>query len=118
MKIVKSKNWIRLRGQVISANEVCKIDTLISDKERVFFVPETDEEKDFLYLDTMFLITLLPYGPVSHNPDDEWGWRFYPEKNEEDVKIFVDGIKKIMASVYNTGVENIYGKKAKERVLN
>lgn len=37
MKLVKTTNWIRLRGQVGPKNEICKIDTPVTDKERVFF---------------------------------------------------------------------------------
>ncbi len=44
MKLLKTSNWIRLRGQ-FEADTICKIDSPVSDKERVFFVPETDDEK-------------------------------------------------------------------------
>ena len=47
MKYIKSSDWVRLRGQIGANNEICKIDTLVSDKERVFFVPETADELAF-----------------------------------------------------------------------
>jgi len=111
MKLVKTFNWIRLRGQIGPKNEICKIDTPVSDRERAFFIPETDEEKTFLSIDMALGLTNLPYGPSSHNPDDPWGWRFYANRTEDDMKIFADSIKQTMENVYNDGLAQIKDKK-------
>lgn len=72
MKLIKTSNWVRLRGQIGSNNEVCKLDSLVTDKERVFFVPETDDEKTFFSMDMALNITNIPQGPTAHNPDGPW----------------------------------------------
>lgn len=111
MKLVKSSNWIRLRGQLGPKNETCKIDTPVTDKERLFFVPETEDEKTFLTIDTVLGLTNVPLGPTSHNPDDPWGWRFYANRTEDDMKIFAESIKEIMNSIYNQGLAQTKDKK-------
>ncbi len=110
MKLVKSSKWIRLCGQVGPNKEICKIDTPVFDKERVFYVPETEEEKAFLSIDMALKLTNIPYGPSSHNPDEPWGWRFYSGRTEADMKKFADGIIETMGTVYNHGVSALSGK--------
>ena len=111
MKLVKTTNWIRLRGQLGPKNEICKIDTPVTDKERVFFVPETEDEKTFFSVDMALGLTNIPHGPTSHNPDDPWGWRFYASRTEEDMKVFADSIKQTMEDVYNQGLAQMKDKK-------
>lgn len=112
MKYVKTSNWVRLRGQVGPNNEICKIDSLVTEKERVFFVPETDDEKTFFSVDMALGITGIPYGPTTHNPD-EWGWRFFADKSEDDMKVFADGVKQAVENVYNQGLAQ-----QKDKILN
>lgn len=111
MKLIKTSAWIRLKGQDGPKNEICKIDTPVSDKERAFFVPETDEEKTFLSIDMALNFTGIPYGPTSHNPDDPWGWRFLGSRTEEDMRVFAESVKETMANVYNEGLAQIKDKK-------
>lgn len=111
MKLVKSSTWIRLRGQEGPNKEVCKIDTPVSDKERVFFVPETEDEKTFFAIDMALNLSGVPYGPSSHNPDDPWGWRFYSSRTEEDMEQFALSIKETMDDVYNWGLAQMKDKK-------
>lgn len=116
MKLVKSSKWVRLRGQIGPNNEVCKLDTPVSDKERAFFVPESEREKTFFQLDSMLNLTGIPQGPTSHNPDDPWGWRFYASRTEEDMANFVKGLEKTMGDIYDKGVAG--AKTGKTTLLN
>lgn len=111
MKLIRSKNWIRLRGQVGPNKEIAKIDTPVSDKERVFFIPETEEEKTYFSIDMALNLTNIPQGPSSHNPDEPWGWRLYPSRTEEDMKRFAESIHEVMNTVYNQGIASLTGKK-------
>lgn len=111
MKLIKSSNWIRLRGQEGPNKEICKIDTLVENKERVFFIPETEDEKTFFTIDMALGLSNAPFGPSSHNPDEPWGWRFYANRTEEDMKKFAESIKEMMDSVYNQGLAQLKDKK-------
>lgn len=118
MKLVKSDTWWRLRGQLGPNNEMCKIDTLVTGNPRVFFLPETEEEKTFFNLDIMMYLTLSAYGPSTSNPDDPWGWRFFPElATEEVMKKFEQKISDYMIEAY----KNMHAAKqdgAKPPILN
>lgn len=111
MKYVKTSNWIRLRGQEGPNKEICKIDTAVTEKERVFFVPETEEEKAFFNMDTLLGFTKVPYGPTSHNPDEPWGWRFFANRTEEDMQKFAEGVNATMKNIYEYGLLESTGKK-------
>lgn len=104
MKYIKTAEWIRLRGQIGPKKEICKIDTPVTGKERVFFIPETEDEKTFFTIDMALNLTGIPYGPTSHNPDEPWGWRFYADKTEEDMKRFADSVNTTMSTVYDQGL--------------
>lgn len=95
MKFLKTSEWIRIRGQMGPNNEICKIDTAVSDKERVFYIPETDDEKSFFNLDMLIGFTGIPYGPTSHSPD-EWGWRLFAHRTEQDMVEFSERINELM----------------------
>lgn len=119
MKFIKTDKWIRLRGQIGPNSERCKIDTPVTDKDRVFFVPETEEELEFFAIDTTLGFTGIPHGPCSHNPDQEnWGWRFYPDRTEEDMKKFADSITASMKSMYENGVASTTEEDGKKTILN
>ena len=105
MKLVKTSNWIRLRGQLAANNEICKIDTAVFDKERVFFVPETDDERTFFSIDSALAITSIPCGPTTHNPDESWGWRFFADKTEDDMKNFTYSIKQYIERMLDNALE-------------
>ena len=93
MKIVKSSDWIRLRGQIaLNAKDPCKIDTPIFGEERFFIIPETEIEKQFFQQDSTMYITGYLFGPVTHDPDREWGWRFEKEITAEQVMDFSNSI--------------------------
>jgi hypothetical protein len=111
MKFVKTTNWVRLRGQEGPNNEICKLDTPVTDKERVFFIPETEDEMTFFSIDMALSLTGIPYGPSSHNPDDPWGWRLYASRTEDDMKAFAEGVKKMLDNVYNQGLAFLKDKK-------
>ena len=104
MKLVKSSTWYRLRGQLGPNNEVAKIDTLVTERSRVFFVPETEEEKTFFGIDMALNLTQVPHGPCSDDANGEWGWRWYDSKTEEDCQKFAESIKNTMANVYENGL--------------
>ena len=100
MKIVKSSEWVRLRGQLAEEKKICIIDTQVIDKPRTFIVPETVIEKEFFDLDMMVVITGCPFGPVSHNPDGDWGWRCMNEiVTDQFLKNFSEKVNKYMAGV-------------------
>lgn len=111
MKLVKTTNWIRLRGQVGPKNEICKIDTPVTDKERVFFCAGNRRRKKLLSIDMALQLTGIPYGPSSHNPDDPCGWRFYANRTEADMMEFATTIKQMMENVYNEGLAHQRNKK-------
>lgn len=117
MKFVKTDKWVRLRGQVGPNNERCKLDTAVENKDRVFFVPETEAEKEFFDIDTTLGITNIPHGPTSHSPD-EWGWRFYPDRTEDDMKKFADSIASYMKTIYEQGVASTTEDPSKKTILN
>lgn len=109
MKLIKSKNWIRLRGQVpLDANAPCKIDTPIFNEERVFFVPETEMELGFFKADQMIGITGMAIGPTTHDPDQEWGWRFSNDVDEEKMRVLETSIEDYMQNAleYYKSIEN------------
>ncbi len=118
MKFIKTDKWIRLRGQIGPNNERCKIDTLVVDKERIFFIPETEEEIDFFNIDTALSFTGIPYGPSSHNPDEPWGYRFYPDRTEMDMEKFANSINASMKNMYENGVASITEEDGKKTILN
>lgn len=111
MKLAKSSMWIRLEGQRGPNNEVCKVDTKVSGKARVFFIPETEDEKTFLTIDLALGLTKAPIGPSSHNPEEPWGWRFYASRTEKDMLDFVENIKQTMEDIYTQGLAQIKDKK-------
>ena len=105
MKFVKSDEWIRLRGQIpLNSKSGCKIDTAISGEERVFFVPETEAEKSFFEMDKIYILTGMPYGPASHDPDGDWGWRLTANVIESDMEAFASGIEKAARTLYADGM--------------
>jgi hypothetical protein len=116
MKLIKSSKWIRLKGQMGPNNETCKIDTPVTDKERVFFIPETEDEKTFFTIDMALGLNAIPFGPTSHNPNEPWGWRFYANRNEDDMTKFAESIKDTMENVYIHGLAQI--KNRKPEILN
>lgn len=119
MKFVKTEKWWRLRGQMGPNNERCKIDTLVEGKERVFFVPETEDEKNFFDMDLMLGYSGIPYGPSGTDPSYEtWGWRFYPDRTEEDMKKFAESVASSMKHMVEDGVAAATGKDTKKNVLN
>lgn len=117
MKYLKTKTWIRLKGQVGPGKEICKIDTPVSDRDRVFFIPETEDEKTFFSIDIALGVSAVPFGPSSHNPDEPWGWRFYEDRTEADMQKFADSIKNTMENVYEHGA-TILKNGNKPQVLN
>jgi hypothetical protein len=91
---------VRLRGQIaLDTKEACKIDTLVSGKERIFFIPETNDEKDFFSMDELLGLTGLPVGPASHNPDLDWGWRMEPDTTEQHMQEFIEYINETLERV-------------------
>jgi len=120
MKLVKSSEWWRRAGQVSGKNgEKAKIDTLVSNKERIFFIPENEDEKNFFDLDKILNLTGVPISPISKDPDGEWGWRFFANRTEQDLAQFADGIKQMMKGVYEKGIGgSVGGNKDSKRVLN
>jgi len=111
MKLIRSSNWIRLKGQEGPNKEICKIDSRVENKERVFFIPETEDEKTFFAIDMALNLSGALYGPSSHNADDPWGWRFYANRTEADMESFAKSIKETMDNVYNWGLAQLRNKK-------
>ena len=101
MKFLKSDKWIRLRGQLPIGSEIpCKIDTKVSDILRLFLIPETEAEKKFFTLDSDLHITGFAIGPVSHNAEDEWGWRLEDSIPQSDIDHFIEDIAVYMDELF------------------
>ena len=112
MKFVKTSKWIRLRGQMGPNREICKIDTPVENKSRIFFVPETEDELSFFSVDLALNITNIPLGPASLDAEiGDWGWRFYDGRTPEDMKIFADSIVITMNNIYEHGISMFKGGK-------
>lgn len=103
MKLITTNKWWRLKGQTtLITQEICKVDTLITDQERVFFIPETNDEKEFFSIDQLLNITGLAISPISEDMKGVWGWRLTAETNKADMETFCKGVKRSMDNMRET----------------